>query len=253
MQEDRYQNTYAIQDRESALSRFALRFVDFVLGFIEDLVPYCYDTESSAEVLRRLRWYRFRRVVILTGYFPSLGYISELTKEEFRLDGLDDIKSKLSEAQLDKEIHGNETGRVGVCIIHFRVGDNFTTYKSMGLLPETYYVNAINSARSRLPNLRMVGVTDNLKRAQQLYPNLDIEWLDESDSWPADQILKIFIEVEALIQSHSGLSTLGGVLSVNGKLNIAPLIQDESRSRPHMFPSLTGNWVWIETDLWFNS
>lgn len=238
--------------RESVLSRYALHFVDFVLGFVEDLVPYRYDTESSSKVLGRLRWYRFRRVVVLTGYFPSLGYMSELTKEELRLDGLDEVESKLSEAQLDKEIHGNETDRVGNCIIHFRVGDNFTTYKSMGLLPETYYVNAIDSARSRIPNLRMVGVTDNLNRAKELYPNLDIEWLEQSDTWQADQILKIFIEAEVLIQSHSGLSTLGGVLSVNEKLNIAPLIQDGCPSRPHMFPSLTGNWVWIATDLWFN-
>ena len=250
-------------DLDKRFIRFILMVIDVNLSIIDDVIPGTFEIQNPRRILRMLPLYKFRKSVVLMGYFPSLDYLSESRKLNFLMsDNVDylelettvaaeDVLEKFQGAKRDIEIGGMHD--LQICILHFRCGDNYTSYRNFGLLPESYYVQALEVARASCPQLLPLGISDNVKRAKRLYGSLDIEWIEESDSWRADEVFSIMARSTRLIQSHSGLSTIAGAFSKIKILNIAPLIEDGKQWRPQNCESLTSHWYFVPTNLWINN
>ena len=259
---NKFQQKFDVNER---FIRFILMVIDVILSIIDDVIPGTFEIQNPRRILRMLPLYRFRKSVVLLGYFPSLDYLSESWKLNFLTSGnvdypeletavvAEEILEKFQEAKRDKERNGWGMHDLQTCILHFRCGDNYTSYRNFGLLPETYYARALEIARASCPQLLPLGISDNVKRAQRLYGSLNIVWIQESDSWRADEVFSIMARSTHLIQSHSGLSTIAGAISKTKILNIAPLIEDGKHWRPQNCENLTSHWFFVPTKLWINN
>lgn len=241
--------------RNSKLMNLFSRLFDFGFGYISDIHSGSFSTISYTELLRRARRFRIHRKIVLEGYFPSLEYFAQLNDDDKKLTGL----SLFSEEDLmwvdklgvdaQKIIKGQHFG-----IAHFRAGDNYSQYKDVGMLPLSYYSEAIEVLKNQNPSLVILGFSDNIPRAKELYADLDIVWVDFSDSIPADVILKIFIRSRNFIASHSGLATFAGLLDPSKeRIVIAPEVQDGNPGRAEYHESLTKHWKFIPAKLWINA
>ena len=209
---------------------------NFVFGYFTDLVPFAYDTLPFDKTITRIKLFRFHRKVIISGYFASVDYFHNLSTID---------KSIL-------QIKKRELSKLNTwAVIHFRVGDNFTTFKSFGIVGENYYQQTLKSIHDLFGPIQVFGISDDISRAVQLYSNLKITWVSESDTWTSDDVLSVMASAPILVASNSGLALFGGLLSTHpNPMVFCPKFPNNEHWRPHLSALLNQKWSFVEADLW---
>ena len=214
-----------------------VNFSNFVLGYFTDLEPYSYDTISYSKVIKRLKYFRFHRKVIISGYFASVDYFFSLDANDQRIIKVPD--KKLSQMEI-------------YAVMHFRVGDIFTKYKSFGILDEGYYQQALEVIQNSYGPIEVFGISDDVKRAGVLFSNLKITWVTSSDTWNADEALSAMASAPILVASNSGLALFGGLLSIHPNPSIFfPKVPNNEHWRPHSNEILSQRWNLVSASLWY--
>jgi hypothetical protein len=211
--------------------------VNFVLGYFTDLEPYSYDTISYSKVIKRIKYFRFHRKVIICGYFGSVDYFFSLNSND---QGIIKVpKKKLSQMEF-------------YAVMHFRIGDNFTAYKSFGILDEAYYQQTMELIQNLYGSIDVFGISDNVERAASKFSNLKITWVKSSDTWNADEVISVMASAPILVASNSGLALFGGLLSIHPNPTIfLPKVPNNEHWRPHLNKILNQRWNLVSATLWY--
>lgn len=229
-----------------------LRFVDFLFGHISDIRPLSYDTMPFGSTTVSFRCLKIHKVLVLSGYFPSAEYFLSLDPKERELQRFDEKANSLLHSldpALSEVFRGLIQNSSSFGIAHFRLGDIYTTYTDIGMLSEQYYMAAISLIKSMASNIKVFGLSDDVKRARELYPNVEVEWLEASDLWDADAIALVIMSAAAIVIGNSGLSTFAALLANRNSIKVAPLIEDDKPWRIHRAVFSHKNWFFIETQL----
>lgn len=212
-------------------------FSNFALGYFTDLIPYSYNTIAFDKVIARIKWFRYHRKVIISGYFASVDYFFSLSSNDQNIIKVP--KRELSQLS-------------NYAVMHFRVGDNFTTYKSFGILGEAYYHQILQTIQDLFGSIEIFGISDDTERAAKLFSNLKVTWIRDSDTWNADEVLSVMASAPILVASNSGLALFGGLLSIHhNPLIFFPNLPNEEHWRPHSNKILSERWNLVTANLWY--
>jgi hypothetical protein len=213
----------------------AKRFFAMKLGLVFNVLSDNYDIGDFEYVLSEVEKLRHRKNVRLDCYFDTFEGYQRLENAQETLPGL---------------FRERESKVVGeYAIVHFRVGDIFDTYTSRGVLGNSYYSKCVEEIRRVYPDLRIIGVSDRMERAQALHSNLNIEWLAESDQLGGLDVLCLFIQSKVLVAANSGLSIWGAMIGRDLLKVYIPIQYDKSNpSKTFEEFRLSSNWVLIEND-----
>jgi hypothetical protein len=214
-----------------------VKLSNFVLGYFTDLEPYSYDTVPFNKVIRKMKWFRFHRKIIISGYFASVDYFLRLNSDD---KGIVKVpKKKLSQMEI-------------YAVMHFRIGDNFTSYKAFGILDEAYYQQTLEIIQNLYGSIDVFGISDNVERAASKFNNLKITWVKSSDTWNADEVLSVMASAPILVASNSGLALFGGLLSIHpNPIIFLPKVPNNEHWRPHLNKILIQSWNLVSATLWY--
>jgi hypothetical protein len=236
------------------LKKFVLKIVDLFFGHLSDVDSLSYETLPFSALIRMTKLFRLRYTVIISGYFPSAEYFLSLEQSERKIENLEE---KINLALLTlappppREVLHKLSALYTFGMVHIRLGDTYTTYTSSGILREEYYLAALKVAEKHLGHVVFFGISDDIGRAKQLYPNISVIWIDESEYWEGHQVLLLLASSKAIVIGNSGLSSFAGLLAPPTTIKVAPLIDDLQNWRFNLVPKLKEEWFWVETELWY--
>lgn len=219
--------------------KIASLILDIYFGFLTDLSYFGrpWATKSPRATFFFSKLFGFRKRVYVNGYFPSTKYwhaLNDKEKELFRAEDASPIAER------------------NYALIHIRCGDIYTHFKDIGMLHEDYYLKVIQEIQDSYPNMSIFAISDNNFRARNLYPNLNIDYLEKSDIWAADKVFATLSAAPVLAISHSGLSIFAALASNNSESKVfAPRIGDGKLWRPEYDLEIANVWNFIDTKLWY--
>lgn len=206
--------------------------LDRLFGIINNVISFEYDVAKSGFIEKELKLLKRRRKVYLDSYFSSF----------VNYQGLDLRAMLPGLAENFEESFGEN-----YAVAHFRVGDIMDTYTSRGVLGPDYYESCIKSVLAIEPRATIFGVSDNVKRAKTMYPNLPINWIEQSDTYDALKVLKLLSNSRFLIAANSGLSYWAGRLGTSTELVYVPLFPTKlDLATNAIWEPLDQNWLLIE-------
>jgi hypothetical protein len=145
------------------------------------------------------------------------------------------------------------------CVVHVRGGDYLTTHSC---LPKSYYLNAMEQMRKRLPNIEFVAVTDDVKYCKNVLPGIPIVGSAASGSLNESKAnhhgggdvfedFQILYNAENIILSASTFSFWPAYLNPRNPLVIAPKYWfGHSKSNGWWSPkdSIIKYWQYLDAD-----
>jgi hypothetical protein len=213
----------------------AKRLLAMKLGLVFNVLSDDYDIGDFEYVLSEVEKLRHRKNVRIDCYFDTFEGYRRLKNAQEALPGLFP-KGK-------PKVVGE------YAVVHFRVGDIFDTYTSRGVLGNSYYSKCVEEIRRVYPDLKIIGVSDRLERAQALHGNLNIEWLAQSDQLGGLDVLRLFIQSKVLVAANSGLSIWGAMLGRDLlKIYVPRQFDKGNPSKTFKEFELLSNWILIEND-----
>ena len=206
-----------------------ISLLKFSFGILDDTLEN-YELQDSSLVLKKFRRLRFHKYLILVGYFSDFKYFDNLSSDSQKLPGL----------------FMNQNLNSPYAVAHFRNGDILDTYKTIGVLDDAYYKNAIQEIHSHHFQGKIFGVSDNVARAQEIHDLPTVEFIPDSDTWDALEVFRFLSFAQVRICANSGLSLWASKLSpIENSTTFCPLRLNKTFDYD-VVRSLPINWTRIE-------
>ena len=206
-----------------------ISLLKFSLGILYDTLEN-YELQDSSLVLKKFRSLRFHKYIFLVGYFSDFNYFDNLSSESQILPGL----------------FLNNNSNSPYAVAHFRNGDIFDTYKTIGVLDDFYYKKAIQEVHNRLFEGKIFGISDNVTRAKEIHNLPLVDFIPESDTWDAFEVFRFLSFAHVRICANSGLSLWASKLSpIENSVTICPIRLNKAFDYD-VVRSLPKNWRRIE-------
>lgn len=113
------------------------------------------------------------------------------------------------------------------CVVHFRTGDSFSSQEK-STSDYNYYETALGIVKSRFPRIKFYGIADRLNIAKELYGELKIDWVEDSDNWDSYKLFSVLSQAQHFVSSQSGVSIWALVLNPRREISILPRVSAES-------------------------
>lgn len=208
-----------------------------------DLDSYQYHKLSDLNLTRL--GIRYRRDLVLDGFFPTFRFFDEARK---MVSGNDSLICFSESGYGSTNFYSlGKTKNMYQCTVHLRVGGYNTQEQEVnGVLSESYYLNAIEFVVNEYPGIEIKILSDNESLANRLYPNLIklthgfYNGLDTKSPLESFEIIRNSMVV---IAANSGFSLWASKLSSVIKLTVMPHKMHKTVNGFHDTPE---SWVKID-------
>jgi hypothetical protein len=174
----------------------------------------------------------------INGYYQSwryLGYCRELKIEDPKLGTFSDWYKCLREKIISEKAIG----------IHVRRGDYLSLTDSFGILGDAYYNDALNMAQVKNSDTNVYVFSDDIKRAQALFPGSKFNFVSEPLGSMAAESMFLMSQCSTLIIANSSFSWWAAALGKKEKDVYAP--QKWFRSLEDPKDLIPENWIRVKS------